>query len=278
MPKFYKRNGMSAGGMYEGEAAFSFSVDKEQCVCTKKFELNLNMADVSPDSDCPRRTRDWRSRIPQRTVHNSHPVAIRKLEKLRLDRVVDVVAKKCIIDFVATAYFNLKSSCQSREFLPINVKNLLCESLVLSQLHYCDTIYDACLKSSDKYRIKKLQSSCLRLVYGIRRYDQISHKLKDANWLHMKNRRMIHSACLYYSVLKSNEPQYLFEKVKFRTEAHKRFNSVYSQKSQTICTGAYGFRDMWLNVIGLNHIQRYILINYLERAYGSQAARIQQGI
>nr|CAI5862090.1 unnamed protein product [Callosobruchus analis] len=96
-----------------------------------------------------------------------------------------------------TAYFNLKSIYQSREKTALR----------------CDTIYDECLKSSDKYRIQKLQNSCLRLLYCIRKYDHISHKLKDANWLHMKNRGMIH-------ILKSNEPQYLFEKMKFRTETH----------------------------------------------------------
>nr|CAI5823887.1 unnamed protein product [Callosobruchus analis]CAI5850775.1 unnamed protein product [Callosobruchus analis] len=53
--------------------------------------------------------------------------------------------------------------------------------------------------------------------YGIRKYDHISHKVKHAIWLNTKNRRLLHSACLYYSVQKSDQPLPQ-EKVKFRTE------------------------------------------------------------
>ena len=33
-----------------------------------------------------------------------------------------------------------------------------------------------------------MQNSCCRLVYGIRKRDHISHKIKECNWLNMRNR------------------------------------------------------------------------------------------
>nr|CAI5825217.1 unnamed protein product [Callosobruchus analis] len=63
---------------------------------------------------------------------------------------------------------------------------MLCDSLVLSHLNYGDVIYDSCLIASDAFRIQKLQNSCLNLT----------HKLNDAHWLNMKNRRLLHACCI----------------------------------------------------------------------------------
>lgn len=97
---------------------------------------------------------------------------------------------------------------------------MLCESLVLSQLHYCDTVYGPCLNSLDINRIQKLQNSCLRLIFGVRKYEHISHTLKQVNWLNMKNRRYLHSACQFYAVLLNQSPTYLFKKISYRCDVH----------------------------------------------------------
>nr|CAI5865275.1 unnamed protein product [Callosobruchus analis] len=99
-------------------------------------------------------------------------------------------------------------------------KVLLTGSLVLSYFNFCDVVYDACIDQADVKRIQKVQNSCLRLIYGIRRGHHISHKLKETNWLSMANRRKLHSACTYHNILTTKEPSCLYNKVLFRCEVH----------------------------------------------------------
>ena len=97
---------------------------------------------------------------------------------------------------------------------------MLCDSLILSLFAYGAPVYHACLDSCDQQRIQRVQNSCLRYVYGIRKYDHISHKLKDARWLNMFNRRRVQSLCLYHKVLNLKVPRYLQELIQYRTDVH----------------------------------------------------------
>ena len=97
---------------------------------------------------------------------------------------------------------------------------MLCESLVLSQVNYCDTIYGPCLRQVDAQRVQRLQNSCLRLIHGVRKYESISHTFKLSNWLNMYNRRFLHSACLFFKIIKIKIPIYLYSKISFRTDVH----------------------------------------------------------
>lgn len=117
-------------------------------------------------------------------------------------------------------YSSLKLIYSNRHFLPQKTKILLCETLVLSTLNYADSLYGPCLDSIYINKVQKLQNSCLRLIYGIRRNQRISHKLKEINWLNMKNRRLHHSACLFHNILIHKSPVYLYQKIKFRTDVH----------------------------------------------------------
>lgn len=118
------------------------------------------------------------------------------------------------------AYNSIKLIYGNRHYLPQKIKVMLCESLVLSLLDYADCLYGPNLTALYKYKVQKIQNSCLRLIYGIRKRERISHKLKDAGWLNMENRRLFHSACLYHKILTKKSPEYLYNKIKFRTDVH----------------------------------------------------------
>lgn len=118
------------------------------------------------------------------------------------------------------AYSSLKLIYNQRHYLDRDVKKMLCDSLVLSHFDHCDSVYGPCLDNYDIRRIQKVQNSCIRLIYGIRRRQRISHKLKDSSWLNMYNRRRLHMACLFFKIIKSNAPSYLHNKLTYRTDVH----------------------------------------------------------
>jgi len=121
---------------------------------------------------------------------------------------------------IQRAYGNLKLIYSQRHSLTVEVKKLLCETLVLSQFNYADVVYGPCLDAFDVYRIQKVQNSCLRLIFGIRKYDRISHTLAKIKWLNMSNRRTLHSLCLFHRILLSKKPPYLHRKISHRTDVH----------------------------------------------------------
>lgn len=72
----------------------------------------------------------------------------------------------------------------------------------------------------DKLRIQRVQNSCLRLIFGIRKYERVSYRLRDLNWLNMENRRLLHAAVFYHKIIVNKQPQYLANKIKYRTDVH----------------------------------------------------------
>lgn len=121
---------------------------------------------------------------------------------------------------IQKAYASLKLIYSNREMFTQKVKVMLCESLVLSKFNYCDALYDSCIDSKDIKRIQLVQNSCLRLIFGIRKYQRISHKLQSVPWLNMKLRRIIHKTCVYHKIIVNKVPAYLYNKIRFRTDVH----------------------------------------------------------
>ena len=129
-------------------------------------------------------------------------------------------------------------------------------------MNHCDSVYGPCLDSTDARRIQKLQNSCLRLIYGIRRRYRISHKLRNITWLNMYNRWQLHMTCLFLKILKLKSPRYLHNKLRFRTDVHNI--NIHRKNILTIpqhCKGIFkrsfsynaaicinGFSDLNLNL------------------------------
>lgn len=109
--------------------------------------------------------------------------------------------KQHVTKCIQKSYANLKMLFPHRHSLNISVKILLCDTLILSHFNYCDSVYGPCIDNIDFNRIQRVQKSCLRFIYGIRKYDRITHKLRDAKWLNMSSRRKLHMATLFHKII-----------------------------------------------------------------------------
>lgn len=128
--------------------------------------------------------------------------------------------KKQVNNMVKKAYLKLKILYVSKDMLTKNLKAILCDSLVLSQFNYCDVLYGFCIDKEDSRRIQVVQNSCIRFIYGIRKFNHVTHKLKDLNWLSMVNRRRYHSICFFHKLITLKTPAYLYNRIRFRTDVH----------------------------------------------------------
>lgn len=125
-----------------------------------------------------------------------------------------------VVQILKKSYGNLKILYPYRHILSTKIKILLCDALVLSHLNYCDVIYGPCLSVVDKNRLQQVQRACLRYIYGVRKYDSISHKLVDTGWLSTYNRRLLHTASMFHKIIINKSPKYLYDKIKFRFNIH----------------------------------------------------------
>jgi len=118
------------------------------------------------------------------------------------------------------AYSSLKSIYLHRHYLSTSVRKRLCDALVLSHLNHCDVVYGPGIDSTDALRIQRLQSSCLRFIFGIPRRQRISHTLRLVRWLNMVDRRFLHISCFIHKVVIFKTPPYLSRRISYRTDVH----------------------------------------------------------
>ena len=97
---------------------------------------------------------------------------------------------------------------------------MLCESLILSHFNYADVVYSPFLAYHLRMRVQRVQNSCIRLIFGLRRRDHVSNNIKSIGWLNMTNRRIIHTALTFYKIINTGKPPYLMRKVVTRSDVH----------------------------------------------------------
>lgn len=136
-----------------------------------------------------------------------------------------------ISKYINLAFLNLRKLYPHRANLTVKTKKILCETFVLSHFRYCSEIYHSCLDYITSYRIQKIQNACLRYIYGIRKFDHVSHKLMDIGWLSMRGRRELQTLFFYHKIITTKSPPYLYNKIRFRTDVHNvttRFRGLIS--------------------------------------------------
>lgn len=106
---------------------------------------------------------------------------------------------------VQRAISSLKLLYSNRHILNYKLKKTLCEALVLSNFNYCDFIYGPCLDFADRKRIQMIQNSCCRLIFGLRKFDHVSHTINKLLWLNMENRRTLHLGNFVFNLINKED-------------------------------------------------------------------------
>ena len=120
---------------------------------------------------------------------------------------------------VAKAYGKLKNAWRFNKFLSERSKTCVCESYILSQFNYGDIILQNLTKLL-KDKIQKVQNRCTRFIFGLRKYDHVSHVRIANNSLSMENRRLCHSLAMMFRIKNKLAPMYLTERVTLSTDIH----------------------------------------------------------
>lgn len=117
---------------------------------------------------------------------------------------------------VASCYAALSSLYKLRPYISCEVRSQLCHSLVLSHLYYCDLVYGPCLLKKSERMIQKVQNSCIRYCYIVKKRDHITPHLVNRKLLNMARCRNLRLACFLHSLFKYESPQYLFNRLDWK--------------------------------------------------------------
>ena len=90
-----------------------------------------------------------------------------------------------------------------------NVKKLLINSLIISKFDYCDIIYMH-LSENLQNKLQKLQNTCIKFIFNLKKYDHINDCYNKLNWLKLNKRREYHLGCFIFKIIDNKSPNYLY--------------------------------------------------------------------
>ena len=125
-----------------------------------------------------------------------------------------------INSMVGKSYGRLKQAYKFRNFLSIESRFKLVETYILSLFNYGDVLFqNITAKLSNK--IQLVQNSCMRFIFGLRKYDHISHCYDKNKTMNMENRRLLHSLTLMHKISLGHAPEYLNDQIVRHSDLHE---------------------------------------------------------
>ena len=157
--------------------------------------------------------------LPPITMNNKIIERVTEIRNLGVTFDETMSWDKHISNIVSIAYGKLRLAYRHIQFLTPDSRQAVVESYVLSQFNYCDVILqNITTQLSDK--IQKVQNSCVRFIFNLKKYDHISPYLKELNILKMENRRLSHALSLVHNIVNGRAPKYLINRVMYNHNVH----------------------------------------------------------
>lgn len=174
------------------------------------------------------------------------------------------------VSYLCQQSFNvLRQLYPSRRILSSKLKLSLCESLIISKLSYCDTVYGPALTKKDETRLQRIQNSCIRFAYGIRKFDHLSGKFCESGWLKLRDLRKLHTLTQVHKILISQQPSYLYNHFEYfgnrgRQSRHSRI-LIIPKHTSAMYTRSFIYTATKLYNSIPNTFKHYSIVNFKKR-------------
>ena len=109
----------------------------------------------------------------------------------------------------------------SRHILPHSTLTTLVQSLVISLIRYCISVYGSC-NTTQLARLQKLLNFSARVISGRRKFDHVSDVLRDLGWLSARNMYLYHVLTLLKRMLVTAQPESIASRIVHRRDVHQR--------------------------------------------------------
>ena len=95
----------------------------------------------------------------------------------------------------------------ARHILPRKILPLLVDTLVLSHLRYCCTVYGNSASATSLKRLQKVMNFAARVVSGRRKFQHISDVLTELGWMSVQQLVSYSTLCATHKILVTGEPE-----------------------------------------------------------------------
>ena len=119
----------------------------------------------------------------------------------------------------AKAYGKLRQAYRFKNFLSPEAKWHLSETYILSQFNYGDIILQG-INNELTNKLQKIQNSCIRFSFGLRKYDHITPTRISNKILCMRDRSLLHSLTLMFKITRNIAPSYLCNRITYHRNVH----------------------------------------------------------
>ena len=107
-----------------------------------------------------------------------------------------------------------------QNFISLQTKVYLCQTLLLPILDYGDVCYPD-LNEDLLTKLERLQNLCIRYIFGLRKFYDVSEFRSRLNWVGIRDRRNIHALTLLFNIIHNpNSPSYITSRFTFLS-SHK---------------------------------------------------------
>ena len=159
---------------------------------------------------------------------------------------------------ISGAYFRLKLAYRYSNFLTEESKYRVTESYILALFNYASPVLQN-LSYNLNQKIQKLQNSCVRYIFNLRKYDHISSFYAKRQILKISDRRDIQSLTIMHNIVNNKAPEYLTQSIRFNYDFHghntRTRNSIRVPKAKT----GFGYNRFFRKYAEMyNNIQKKI--------------------
>lgn len=170
----------------------------------------------------------------------------RQLVKINLLSLPSLTYNSCVIRFTATVkdlgviidsnlswsehvkeisrkfFASFHSIIRLKNFLPVKTKIFLVNALLVPIIDYADVCF-VDLNADQLNKLDRLLNTCIRFIFGLRKFDHVSEFRAKLKWLPIRERRSVRILCLLYSILNNPvTPDYLKESFTYVSDTHVR--------------------------------------------------------
>ena len=104
-----------------------------------------------------------------------------------------------------------------RPILPQSVLPRIIDALVFSHVRYCAQVY-GCANRSNILKLQKVFNFAARVISGRRKYDHLSHVLKQLDWLSAPQFVSFFELCSMHSMVTTGQPHTLRSSLAYNRE------------------------------------------------------------
>jgi hypothetical protein len=125
-----------------------------------------------------------------------------------------------------SCFHKLRNIAKMKNFLTERQMRILIQSVILSAIDYCNSLYFGC-HSSVINQLQTIQNRACRVIFGLKKRESVQQKLQELHWLKVKERIEFKFLLLIYKAVNGLAPAYLNELITFTNDSGCRRRSLH---------------------------------------------------